>query len=70
MKKEEREMLINDSFSAYLEGKLMYHTMNYKLLVESPQPIPEHTDFMAALEEELSKVAHYHELLEVLENVV
>jgi len=39
-------------------------------LVESPQPIPEHTDFMAALEEELSKVAHYHELLEVLENVV
>jgi hypothetical protein len=42
--------------------------MNFDLLMENPRPIPEHTNFMEALETELTQVAHYHELLEVLEN--
>jgi hypothetical protein len=59
---------VEGAFRSYLQGKLDYHSMNFELLMDHPRPIPEHTDFMAALEEELSKVAHYHELIEVLEN--
>lgn len=52
----------------YLKGKLAYHRMNFDLLMDNPRPIPEHTNFMEALETELAQVAHYHELLEVLES--
>jgi len=61
---------IRSNFQQYLEGKLSYHKTNFALLLESPRPIPEHTDFMEAMQTELEKVAHYHELLEVLETVV
>lgn len=64
-----KESEINNALIAYLEGKLAYHSANFNLLISNPRPIPEHTDFMSALEEELTKVAHYHELLEVLEIV-
>lgn len=60
---------VEGAFNSYLQGKLDYHSMNFELLMDNPRPIPEHTDFMAALEEELSKVAHYHELIEVLETL-
>ena len=56
------------AFRDYLKGKLSYHRMNFELLLDNPRPIPEHTDFMEALEKELTQVAHYHELLEVVEN--
>lgn len=60
---------VEHALTVYLEGRLQYHRTNFKLLMSNPRPIPEHTDFMSALEEELTKVAHYHELLEVLETV-
>lgn len=62
-----KNVQVEDAFKKYLKGKLAYHRMNFDLLMENPRPIPEHTDFMAALETELSQVAHYHELIEVLE---
>ena len=34
----------------YLKGKLAYHRMNFDLLMDNPRPIPEHTNFMEALE--------------------
>ena len=46
---------VEGAFNSYLQGKLDYHSMNFELLMDNPRPIPEHTDFMAALEEELSK---------------
>lgn len=65
---KDKEVLYN--LENYLEGKKAYHTTNFLLLVDNPRPIPEHTDFMSALEEELSKVAHYEDLLHALGNIV
>ena len=56
---------IRDAFQDYLHGKRAYHITNFSLLLKNPRPIPDHSDFMAALEAELAKVAYYDELVRV-----
>ena len=60
-------MNILDNFESYLYGQQAKHKTNFRLLLENPRPIPEHTDFIEALEGELAKVAYYQELIEALE---
>ena len=40
------------------------HNVNIKTMLENPQSIPEHTDIVQAVEEELLKVAHQVDILE------
>ena len=60
-------MNILDNFESYLYGQQAKHKTNFRLLLENPRSIPEHTDFIEALEGELAKVAYYQELIEALE---
>lgn len=43
------------------------HKMNIEIMLNNPMAIHDHTDFMTALEDEVSKVAEYRDKLEVLE---
>ena len=63
MKKEEIKIALH----RYLEGQLSKHNTNFQLLIETPRPIPEHTDFIDAAISELSEIAKYEELICALE---
>ena len=56
------------AFRDYLKGKLSYHRMNFELLLDNPRPIPEHTDFMEALEKEQEKILIQYELQEMMKS--
>jgi hypothetical protein len=45
------------------------HAMNIRIMLENPMAIHEHTDFMAAIELELAKIAEYQDKLEALKLV-
>ena len=62
-------MNILDNFENYLYGQQAKHRTNFKLLLDNPRSIPEHTEFISAMEEELAKVAYYQELIDALEIV-
>ncbi len=51
------------AFVAHAKGKLEYHLANVEVYLSNPVGIGEHPDIMEALESEMSKVAHYDELL-------
>ena len=46
------------------------HRMNVKIMLNNPMAIHEHTDFMAAIELELARIAEYKDKLEALEYVM
>ena len=43
------------------------HKINIDIMLDNPMAIHEHTDFMAALELELTQIAEYQDKLEALE---
>lgn len=51
-------------------GQINKHKMNAEIYLNNPMGIGEHPDVMGALEEELGKVAEYHDLLEVLDKYI
>jgi len=57
------KMHILEQFEHYLMGQKSRHYTNFRLLVENPRPIPEHTDFFEAMETELKQLAYYNELI-------
>ncbi len=50
----------------YLESQIDFHYMNIKVLLENPRIIPEHTDIMSTISEELGKLAEYDDRINVL----
>lgn len=58
--------LMTENMKQYLKGKILYHETNVKVYFKNPVGIGEHPDIMAAIEEELSKVAEYKEKLDTL----
>lgn len=50
----------------HLESKIDFHCMNLMVLLENPRIVPEHTDVMSSISEELGKISEYHDKLEVL----
>lgn len=44
------------------------HRMNIEIMLENPMAIHDHTDYMAAIENEVAKIAEYRDKLEVLED--
>ena len=58
--------VLAESMMSYLSGQIAYHKANVAVYLTSPVGIGEHPDIMAALEEELAKVAEYQEKYDVL----
>jgi hypothetical protein len=53
-----------------LQSHVDKHAMNVRIMMNNPMAIHEHTDFMTAVEHELSQVAEYQDKLEALEYVM
>jgi len=52
---------------AHFEASIHKHRINAELILENPVAVAEHPDMMETLETELSKMAEYHDRLEMLE---
>jgi len=61
--------MMSENMKEYLRGKVLYHETNVKIYFSNPVGIGEHPDIMAAIEEELEKVAEYKEKLQVLQEM-
>ena len=61
-----REMLIGAARTYYM-GMINKHMANMEVLLSNPAGIGEHQDIQAAMEEELGKIADYHDKLEMLQ---
>lgn len=61
--------MMSENMKEYLRGKILYHETNVKIYFSNPVGIGEHPDIMAAIEEELEKVAEYKEKLQVLQEM-
>ena len=45
------------------------HVMNIRIMMNNPMAIHDHTDYMGAIELELSHIAEYKDKLEALEHI-
>ena len=61
-----REMLIGAARTYYM-GMINKHMANVEVLLSNPAGIQEHQDIQSAMEEELGKIADYHDKLEMLQ---
>ena len=61
-----RELLLGASRTYYV-GLINKHISNVEVLLTNPTGIGEHQDIQAAIEEELGKIADYHDKLEMLQ---
>ena len=57
-------MAARQHFTSHIEK----HRMNIEIMLDNPRAIHDHTDFMTALEDEMSKMAEYKDKLEVIED--
>lgn len=48
------------------EAGVEKHAMNVRIMLENPMAIHDHTDFMSAIELELTQVAEYQDKIEAL----
>ena len=61
-----KEQLVR-SLLAHAHGEIEYHKANVRIYLDSPVGIGEHPDVMGAIQDELDKIAKYHDQVEVLE---
>ena len=47
-------------------ANILKHKMNVEIMLNNPMAIHEHTDWMAAVEKEISHMAEYEDKLEIL----
>tara|TARA_Y100001937_G_scaffold58997_1_gene80957 strand:+ start:59 stop:262 length:204 start_codon:yes stop_codon:yes gene_type:complete len=60
-----REQMIN-ALLAHAKGDLEKYRANVEVYLNNPAGIGEHSDVMEAVEQELDKIAKYHDQIEVL----
>tara|TARA_B100000676_G_C17692187_1_gene636936 strand:- start:22 stop:225 length:204 start_codon:yes stop_codon:yes gene_type:complete len=60
-----REQIIN-ALLAHAKGDLEKYRANVEVYLNNPAGIGEHSDVMEAVEQELDKIAKYHDQIEVL----
>ena len=60
-----REQMIN-ALLAHAKGDLEKYRANVEVYLNNPAGIGEHSDIMKAVEQELDKIAKYHDQIEVL----
>ena len=59
-----REQMIN-ALLAHAKGDLEKYRANVEVYLNNPAGIGEHSDVMEAVEQELDKIAKYHDQIEV-----
>ena len=59
-----REQLIR-AVLAHAQGEIEKHKVNVNVYLENPVGIGEHSDITEAIQEELNKIAVYHDQIEV-----
>lgn len=60
-----KENIINTLKTSF-EASIAKHKMNIDIMLNNPMAIHEHTDFMGAIELELTQIAEYEDKLEAL----
>ena len=60
-----REQLIR-AVLAHAQGEIEKHKANVNVYLEYPAGIGEHSDITEAIQEELDKIARYHDQIEVI----
>ena len=55
-----------DTLKANFAAGILKHKMNVEVMLNNPMAIHDHTDWMAAVEKEISHIAEYQDKLEVL----
>jgi hypothetical protein len=61
-----RQDILN-ALKMHFTAEIMKHKMNVEVMLNNPIAIHDHTDLMAAIENEISIIAEYTDKLEVLE---
>jgi|TARA_B100001996_G_C18592563_1_gene566650 hypothetical protein len=51
---------------AHAQGEIQMHVANVEVYLKNPVGIGEHSDVTHAMQEELDKIAHWHDQVEVL----
>ena len=60
-----RDQLLR-AVSAHAKGEIAKHQANVEVYLEHPMGIGEHSDITEAIQEELNKIAVYHDQIEVV----
>ena len=64
------DIMLNDklvnTLKDYFIAQLQKHRMNATIMLNTPQAIPEHTDWMQSIEKEIEKMAEYDEKLHMV----
>ncbi len=60
-----REQLLKTA-KAHFQSHIEKHRMNVEIMLNNPMAIHDHTDWMTAMENEVSHIAEYEDKLEVL----
>lgn len=60
-----KESIIN-TLKSQFEAGIQKHKMNIEIMLNNPMAIHDHTDFMGAVELELTQIAEYEDKLEAL----
>ena len=60
-----REQLLR-AVLAHAQGEIEKHKVNVNVYLENPVGIGEHSDITEAIQEELDKIARYHDQIEVV----
>mgnify|MGYP001207487983 CR=1 FL=1 len=60
---------IKHTLNAYFQGQKARHEQNVKILMEGPVGVAEHPDVMQTIEDELGRMAHFDDVLKMLNEV-
>ena len=60
---------IKHTLTSYFTGQKARHEQNVKILMQGPVGVAEHPDVMQTIEEELGRMAHYDDVLKMLNEV-
>lgn len=60
-----KEKLV-DALEIYFKSNIAKHKMNVEIMLSNPMAIHDHTDWMSAVEAEISQIAEYEDKLEAL----
>ena len=55
-----------ETLKVHFQAEIMKHRMNIEVMLNNPMAIHDHTDWMAAAENELCKIAEYEDKLSAL----
>jgi len=57
---------ITSTMKSYYESKIIQHKLNIDVMMNNPIAIPEHENFVSAIDKELSELADAHDKLQAL----